>query len=129
MPSVKLESAHGGSHARWMLGPENHHAIRTALQKGGTLTRALFDAMGADRDASVTGADLEAGVRELMKDSGSGPVDCVVMGVAKEICRNIAPDDVIQFREFERRTREACEDFTFKHLNPSDIISKEAGSY
>lgn len=127
--SVKLQSAHGGSHARWMLGPENHHAIRTALQKGGTLTRALFDAMGAGRDASVTGADLESGVRELMKDSASGPLDCVVMGVAKEICRQVAPDDVIHFREFEERTRNAYEEFTFKNLNPSDVVSTAAGSY
>jgi 2,3-bisphosphoglycerate-dependent phosphoglycerate mutase len=127
--SVKLESNHGGSHARWMLGPENHHAIRTALNRGGTLTRALFDAMGPGRDLYISGSDLEVGVRELMKDEGA-PMDCVVMGVAKEICRNIAPDERIHYKDFEKLAQEALQDFTFKHLNEDDIITKEdAGSY
>lgn len=126
--SVKLESNHGGSHARWMLGPENHHAIREALTSGGTLTRAIFDAMGAGRELTITGRDLEMGVRELMRDDA--PMDCVVMGVAKEICRNIKPDEKIHYSEFERLTKEAFSDFTIKNLNQDDILSKEAaGSY
>lgn len=127
--SIKLESNHGGSHARWMLGPENHQAIRTALNRGGTLTRAIFEALGAGRDLYISGRDLETGVRELLKDEGA-PMDCVVMGVAKEICRNIAPDEKIHYAEFEKRTQEVLSDFTIKNLNPSDIVSKEtAGSY
>jgi len=127
--SVKLESNHGGSHARWMLGPENHMNIREALSGGGTLTRAIFEALGAGRDLTITGRDIEMGVRELMRDD-LAPMDCVVMGVAKEICRNIAPDEKIHYKEFELKTQEALEDFTLKNLNPSDIVSKEtAGSY
>jgi 2,3-bisphosphoglycerate-dependent phosphoglycerate mutase len=127
--SVKLESNHGGSHARWMLGPENAQAIRTALNEGGTLTRAIFDAMGPGRDLYITGRDLEAGVRELMRDEGA-PMDCVVMGVAKEICRNIAPDEKIHYTEFEKRTQEVLSGFTIKNLNPLDIVTKETnGSY
>jgi 2,3-bisphosphoglycerate-dependent phosphoglycerate mutase len=127
--SVKLESNHGGSHARWMLGPQNAQAIRTALNEGGTLTRAIFDAMGPGRDLYITGRDLEAGVRELMKDEGA-PIDWVVLGVAKEICRNIAPDEKIHYSEFERRTQKVLSDFTIKNLNPLDIVNKETnGSY
>jgi hypothetical protein len=112
-----------------MLGPENAQAIRTALNEGGTLTRAIFDAMGPGRDLYITGRDLEAGVRELMRDEGA-PMDCVVMGVAKEICRNIAPDEKIHYTEFEKRTQEVLSGFTIKNLNPLDIVTKETnGSY
>lgn len=126
--SVKLESGYGGSHARWMLGPENHAAIRSALTPGGSLTRAIFDALGAGRDLTITGRDIEMGVRELMRDGAQ--LDCVVMGVAKEICRNIAPDETIHYTEFERKAQEALNKFTLKNLNPSDMVSKDAaGSY
>ena len=91
--SLKLQSAHGGSHARWMISTQNHGAVRDAVRKGGTLTRALFDAIG-DQDFTVptkleiTGKELEAGVRELMKDSAVA--DCVVVGVAKQIARYVS---------------------------------------
>ena len=127
--SIKLESGFGGSHARWMLSAENHYAVRTAVNPGGTLTRALFDAMGACRDLKLSGAQLEAGVRELMKDDEAGPSNCVVVGVAKQIAREIAPDEVIHIREFERRTHEAYQGLTFKHLNPSDVVSERFGEY
>lgn len=88
--SLKLQSAHGDSHARWMISTHNHGAVRDAVQKGGTLTRALFDAMGSmdftvPTKLEITGGELEAGVRELMKDSAVA--DCVVVGVAKQIAR------------------------------------------
>jgi hypothetical protein len=52
------------------------------------------------------------------------------MGVAKQIAREISHNDVIHIKEFERRTAEAYEGLTFKHLNKSDIISEEQfGSY
>jgi 2,3-bisphosphoglycerate-dependent phosphoglycerate mutase len=130
--SLKLQSAHGGSHARWMISPENHGAVRDAIRKGGTLTRALFDAISsndftAPTNLTVTGAELELGVRSLMKDSNVG--DCVVVGVAKKIARELGPNDVIEFSEFERRTQEAYEGLTFKHLNDEDVVPEEFGSY
>ncbi|KAL3942159.1 MAG: hypothetical protein SGARI_000361 [Bacillariaceae sp.] len=122
--SLKLESAHGGSHARWMISAENHGAVRDAIRKGGTLTRALFDALSEKdlsmpSDFTVTGAELEMGVRALMKDSIVS--DCVVVGMAKQIARELGPDDVIDLKEFERRTKEAYEGLTFKHLNDEDV--------
>ena len=125
--SIKLESAHGGSHARWMLGAENHAAVRKAVQRGGTLTRALFDAMGAGKDLTISGRDLENGVRELSKDGPS--VDCVVLGVAKRISRKLSPDDVIHISEFEKLCQEGVEGLSLKHLNPHDYVSEEYGVY
>ncbi|CAB9527627.1 3-bisphosphoglycerate-dependent phosphoglycerate mutase [Seminavis robusta] len=130
--SIKLQSAHGGSHARWMISAQNHGAVRDAIRKGGTLTRALFDALStADFSAppslTVTGAELEVGVRTLMGDSEVG--DCVVVGVAKQIARELGPNDVIHLSEFERRTQEAYEGLTFKHLNDEDVVPEEFGSY
>ncbi|KAG7356996.1 phosphoglyceromutase [Nitzschia inconspicua] len=130
--SLKLESAHGGSHARWMISAENHGAVRDAIQKGGTLTRALFDAL-SEKDFSVptnltvTGAELEKGVRALMKDTMIE--DCVVIGMAKQIARELGPNDEIHLSEFERRTKEAYESLTFKHLNEDDVIPEEYGTY
>jgi 2,3-bisphosphoglycerate-dependent phosphoglycerate mutase len=130
--SLKLESAHGGSHARWMLSAENHGAVRDAVRKGGTLTRALFDAISekdfsVPTNLSVTGAELEMGVRALMKDNMVE--DCVVIGMAKQIAREIGPNDVIHLSEFERRTKEAYESLTLKNLNEEDVIPKEYGTY
>lgn len=130
--SLKLESAHGGSHARWMISTENHGAVRDAIQEGGTLTRALFDAIGTTdftvpTKLQITGKELEAGVRNLMKDSAVA--DCVVVGVAKQITRELGPNDVIDFAEFERRTLMAYEGLTFKHLNDEDVVSEAYGVY
>jgi 2,3-bisphosphoglycerate-dependent phosphoglycerate mutase len=131
--SVKLSSNGVESHARWMISTENHGAVRDAIRKGGSLTRALFAAM-ASQDFTVptrleiTGAELEAGVRELMRDSAVA-MDCVVVGVAKQIAREIGPHETLHVSEFERRTQEAYEGLTFKHLNDEDVVSEEYGVY
>ena len=129
--SIKLDSGFGGSHARWMLSAENHMAVRKAVDRGGTLTRALFEAMGAcQKDRIITGAQLEAGVRGLMADDAQATTNCVVIGVAKQIAREMRPDDTITFREFERKTREAYDGLTFRKLNPKDkVVSEGSGSY
>lgn len=125
--SIKLESGYGDSHARWMLSSENHHAINKALSGGGTLTRALFDAIDHNGDREVTGLELEMGLKELRQDNYA---DCVVMGVAEEISRQLGPNERMHYAEFERRTRQACDNLTFKHLNPEDkVVSEEAGWY
>jgi 2,3-bisphosphoglycerate-dependent phosphoglycerate mutase len=133
--SIKLSSSNGiASHARWMISNENHGAVRQAIAKGGTLTRALFDAMAshdftAPTRFEITGAELEAGVRELMKDgtmNASIATDCVVVGVAKQIAREIGPHETIHVSEFERRTQEAYAGLTFKHLNEEDFVVPES---
>ena len=119
--SIKLETGYGGSHARWMLSSENHAAVRKAVNKGGALTRALFDAMGACQDLYITGSQLEMGVRDLMKED-NGVTDCVVVGVAKQVARELGPDERIHISEFERKTQQAYEGLTFKNLNDSDDL-------
>lgn len=41
--SSQLQAKAGGSHARWVLSPENHFCVQAALRPGGMLTRALYD--------------------------------------------------------------------------------------
>ena len=66
--STKLQSAAGGSHARWLLSPENHASIRTAIQPGGMLTRAVLDAWDVTSKGVLTVADIERGVQAMLSD-------------------------------------------------------------
>ena len=108
-----------------MLSAENHLAVRQAIRPGGTLTRALFDAMGAGPDLTLTGAELEAGVKELLKEEHSEKLDCVVIGVAKRIARKLSPDDVIHIAEFEQMCRDGVEAVQLQNLNPTDLVVPE----
>lgn len=127
--SIKLDSSHGGSHARWMLSAENHRAVREAVAPGGVLTRAIFDAMGAGKDLTLSGAELEMGLKELEKDDAA-PIDCAVIAVAKRLARKLSPDEKIHFKEFVKIYQDSTEAMELKHLNPSDIIPEEGhGSY
>jgi 2,3-bisphosphoglycerate-dependent phosphoglycerate mutase len=109
--STKLQSAAGGSHARWLVSPENHLHVRKALQPGGMLTRALFEALDRDgKREQLTAAEMEAGLKEFIREeqlTGGGRSDCVVTAVAEKISRELAPDEHISLREFERRATEA----------------------
>ena len=104
----KLESLAGTSHARWMLSAENHTHIRTAISSGGTLTRALFDAMDTTQDGMLCRSELEAGIRELMRpDVGR---DCAVLDLAKKCAFSMTGDEYITYEEFERRTAAAYDE-------------------
>ena len=119
--SSQLQSAAGGSHARWVLSPDNHAQVKKALEPGGMLTRALFDACTSASMAEggqnhvLTMAELEAGLTALIKASEAdvhGGVDNAVISVAKKVIRelyscpirgNKAASEVITLAEFERR--------------------------
>lgn len=101
--SAKLQSAAGGSHARWLISAENHNCVRKAVDSGGILTRALFEAMDSNGDRALTFGEISAGIRELTTDTHHPP-DCVVISVAKKIQREMDPNEVITLEEFERRT-------------------------
>mmetsp|Transcript_18344 Transcript_18344/g.52503 ORF Transcript_18344/g.52503 Transcript_18344/m.52503 type:complete len:404 (+) Transcript_18344:70-1281(+) len=121
--STKLQSSHGGSHARWMISSENHQIVRDAVSTGGMLTRALFDAMDVTQDRALCRAEIEAGVRELMKDSEhETQSDCVVIGLAKKLARELGEDETITLQEFERRTALAYEGL---QCNESDFANEE----
>lgn len=120
--SNKLQSSHGGSHARWMLSAANHQVVRDAVSTGGILTRALFDAMDTNRDNGLCAQEIEQGIRDLMKDAGRTQSDCVVIGVAKKVARELGKGEYITFREFERRTAEAYQGL---NTTANDFVNDE----
>lgn len=108
--SSKLQAAAGGSHARWLVSAANHRAVRQALQPGGLLTRALFDALDVRGRQRLTASDITAGLHELLREEqGSSciPSDWVVVALAKKISRELAADEYITRQEFEERAAEA----------------------
>mmetsp|Transcript_17293 Transcript_17293/g.39863 ORF Transcript_17293/g.39863 Transcript_17293/m.39863 type:complete len:186 (+) Transcript_17293:1666-2223(+) len=119
--STMLQGKAGGSHARWLLSPDNHAQVREALQPGGMLTRAMFDAFCpasmADLDEHVlTIGELEQGITALIKEASEEgkELDCAVMGVAKKIVRELystsgdkASKEIITLADFERLAHEA----------------------
>jgi hypothetical protein len=110
--STKLQSAAGGSHARWLLSAENHLHVREAIRPGGTLTRALFDAIDLDGNRELTAEEIDLGLKELLKDHDETrhrPLDCVVLAVAKKIAKELSPGESITLADFERRATEAYE--------------------
>lgn len=115
--SNKLESAHGGSHARWLLSAENHYAVRKAIKPGGTLTRALFDAMDEDNNGYLSSEEITAGLKVVYCER---TVDCAVSAVAKKIARELG-DKEISFEEFERQAAAAYDGLQY---DPSDFIQE-----
>lgn len=116
--STRLQSAAGGSHARWLLSAENHANIQDALQPGGMLTRALFDswrtssrarrraglddARAGNRVVSI--AEMEAGLRAMLADDVEQPVNSAVLAIAKKVVRELggtSPDATVTLDEFE----------------------------
>ena len=87
------------------------------------LTRALFDAMDVTQDKALCRAEIEAGVRELMRDSEhETQSDCVVIGLAKKLARELGENETITLQEFERRTALAYEGL---QCNESDFANEE----
>lgn len=117
--SNKLQAAAGGSHSRWLVSAENHRAVRKALQDGGLLTRALFDAFDADGSYTLTSEEIRFGLREFAKEEEEQqqPIDCVVFAMAKKIGREMAPDESISLRDFEARVTQALEGLQINESN------------
>lgn len=116
--STRLQAAAGGSHARWLVGAANHRAVRRALQPGGLLTRALFDALDARGTRRLTSEDINRGLHDLLRDEEEGdiPPDWVVVALAKKIGRELKPGEYITLQEFERRAAEAYMGLQLPHL-------------
>mmetsp|Transcript_16313 Transcript_16313/g.48685 ORF Transcript_16313/g.48685 Transcript_16313/m.48685 type:complete len:393 (-) Transcript_16313:35-1213(-) len=106
--STLLETASGGSHARWLLSPANHGQVQKALTSGGMLTRAMFESIDVGRTGELTAAQLEQGIRALLDENPEERLDCVVVGVAKKIIREChSADERITLHEFETRAAAA----------------------
>ena len=87
--STKLQSAAGGSHARWLLSPENHASIRKAILPGGLLTRAVIDSWDLDRTGVLSIGEIEAGIKAMLSPNveRGQSASCAVIAVAKKIVR------------------------------------------
>eukprot|EP00429_Kryptoperidinium_foliaceum_P012661 CAMPEP_0176034998 /NCGR_PEP_ID=MMETSP0120_2-20121206/17305_1 /TAXON_ID=160619 /ORGANISM="Kryptoperidinium foliaceum, Strain CCMP 1326" /LENGTH=391 /DNA_ID=CAMNT_0017368343 /DNA_START=23 /DNA_END=1199 /DNA_ORIENTATION=- len=107
--STKLESSAGGSHARWILSAENHREVRKAVT-GHTLTRAIFDTLDVNNNNRLTAAEIDWGLRELMKEDEQ--MDCVTIAVAKKVAREMSPLESISMRDFEARSLAAMQGLT-----------------
>lgn len=110
--SHQLESAAGGSHARWLVSGENHRAVLQALQPGGLFARAFFDALDLNGDRVLTAEEITWGLRDLLQNKEKEPLDCVVVGLAKKIARELehgssSSIESLSLQEFERRAAEA----------------------
>mmetsp|Transcript_23194 Transcript_23194/g.69750 ORF Transcript_23194/g.69750 Transcript_23194/m.69750 type:complete len:403 (+) Transcript_23194:226-1434(+) len=107
-----------GSHARWLLSSRNLQRLKSAVAPGGLLTRALFDALDADGDRSLTVAEIERGVRRLLKD------DVVVAGVVKNIVRrlDLKDDGTCTMEDFERSAAEFADDM----FREADVLAERA---
>lgn len=125
--SNKLQAAAGGSHARWLVSSDNHRQVRKALQDGGLLTRALFDAFDSDGDRKLTAEEIRFGLREFAKEEEEAhhPVDCVVLALAKKIGREMAPDEAITLEDFELRVTQAVQGFQDNHAHANEILDHE----
>lgn len=106
--SSKLESASGGSHARWILSAENHASVRNAIRPGGMLTRAFYELLDTERRGVLTTAELDSGLRHFLKENEETKLDCAVVALAKKIVREARTQDcTITKEEFERRAADA----------------------
>lgn len=92
--STKLQSAAGGSHARWLLSPENHASIRKAILPGGLLTRAVIDSWDLDRTGVLSIGEIEAGIKAMLSPNveRGQSASCAVIAVAKKIVRELPAD-------------------------------------
>lgn len=94
------------SHARWLLSSRNLERLRGAVQPGGQLTRALFDALDEDGNRHLTVDEIKTGVKRLLGD------DVVVAGVVKNIVRglDLNGDETISIEEFEIAANAVADD-------------------
>lgn len=124
--STKLQSAAGGSHARWLLSPENHLQIRKAVQPGGVLTRALFEAWDIKGKREITLHDLEAGVNAMLSDHVEQPTSCAVIAVAKKVARELSTNRsaTITLAEFEKLALEEVTEIerSVRRQNLGDLL-------
>lgn len=114
--STKLQSRAGGSHARWLVSAENQRCVRQAIT-GHSLTRAIFDAMDVDNNNSLTAAEIDYGLRDLLREDE--PLDCVTVAVAKKVAREMEPHEKVSLQDFEKRALAATDQFTSPNAKES----------
>lgn len=81
-----------------------------AAVAGHTLTRAIFDTLDVDNNNHLSAAEIDRGVRDLMKEDDD--MDCVTIAVAKKVAREMSPDETISMWDFEARALAATQGLT-----------------
>ena len=130
--STRLQSAAGGSHARWLLSPENHASIRTAINPGGLLTRAVLDSWDVSKSGRLTVAAIEEGINAMLSDEVERPPSCAVIAVAKKIVRELPKGGDVTVAELERRAAAEVKDITGATVqqNANDLLyNNEVGDF
>ncbi|KAJ8600629.1 hypothetical protein CTAYLR_006912 [Chrysophaeum taylorii] len=87
-PKLGTTTTAVGSHARWLLSEENQAKILEALQPGGLLARALFDAWDADNSRTLDAVEIQNGLHMVEHD-------VALAAIARRIVRKIhfSPQD------------------------------------
>uniref|UniRef100_A0A7S1V3Z2 Phosphoglycerate mutase n=1 Tax=Grammatophora oceanica TaxID=210454 RepID=A0A7S1V3Z2_9STRA len=114
--SSKLQSAAGGSHARWLVSAENHREVRKAIT-GHTLIRGIFESLDIDNNRDLSAAEIDRGLREYLKEDEK--LDCVTVAVAKKVAREMSPRETISLQSFEERALAAAQGLTAPHAKES----------
>ena len=103
--------------------------MREAVQPGGLLARAFFDAWDEGRkddegNSILTAAQMEKGLKELIKENPN--LDCGVAAVTKKIVRELSKseNDTITMPEFLRRVTEVQVDLETQEIvePPLDLL-------
>lgn len=128
--STRLQGAAGGSHARWLLSPENYAEIHEAIQPGGMLTRAIFESWDLDGNRELSASEIEAGIRNHLADEyPSAAYDTATIAVAKKLLREISAvkGATVSLEEFERRAAQGVADIeqSVVRLNSQDMLGEE----
>jgi len=126
--STKLQSAAGGSHARWLLSPENHASIRKAILPGGLLTRAVIDSWDLDRTGVLSVGEIETGIKAMLSphvERGQS-ASCAVIAVAKKIVRELPADASMTVDDLERMAAAEVADISSAVVrqNAADLMGR-----
>lgn len=100
---AKLTTTSGTSHARWLLSEENQAKIAKALQPGGLLARALFEAWDLDQSLTLDPHELHSGLQSVSHD-------VALSAIARRIVRRLHFDGagLCTRAEFDKRAAEVA---------------------
>ena len=90
---------------------------------GHTLTRAIFDSFDIDNNNSLTASEIDRGLRELLKEEQD--LDCVTVGVAKKVAREMSSTERISLQDFEKRALAAAVGLTDPNSKEAQMIVDE----
>lgn len=91
------------------------------------MTRAIFDSLDVDNNNSLTASEIDRGLRELLKDNQD--VDCVTVGVAKKVAREMSSNESISLVDFEARALAAASGLTDPNSKDAPSLVDEESTF